>query len=240
MDLHGFSLSAGSKSSAHSGTATCITTKGKFYLLTAAHVWKALQGGEFAVSLETERVMLSINREFTEPKIIGPGSGDWGPDLALIRIPDLVARDIQQLKAFYNLDRHRPEPPAIPGAEQSTLWTVLGAPAERSVVGPDDAVLNLTLFDTWEVKTNYTNRFDYHDLRFNRHRRPALPRSYGGISGSGLWQIPLMLNPGRGEIGWSWAIRLAGVAFYQLDRSDDESLIRCHGEKSLEILLAAV
>src|SRR5262249_34189951 len=134
---------------AHSGAATCVAASGASHLLTASHVWEALLVNGFAVSLEADRPLISIDRQVVETKAVFPsGPKEWGPDLALIRLPDAIARDIRQLKAFYDLVRDRPDPEPSRGCEQMNLWAVLGAPAEQSKHSPGETVLNLSLFET--------------------------------------------------------------------------------------------
>lgn len=213
------------------GTATCVAAGGVSYLLTAAYVWKALQGDCFALSLEADRLLIPIQRDFVEARLLsGSGPAEWGPDLALIRLPDLIASDVRQLKAFYDLDRRRPESAVVP--DQHDLWAAIGAPAEQSRFEPKEAVLRLTLFDSWTAQVCERDGFDYFDVAFDHERRPNLPRSYGGISGSGLWQIPITTSA-NGWISWKRSVRLGGVAFFQKPTSGQQDLIRCHGSKSI-------
>lgn len=225
---------------AHSGTATCLTANGHFYLLTAGHVWKALRATDFALALEEERLLIPVEREAAYANMpSGSGSPAWGPDLSLVRIPAQIAKEIKQVKAFYNFGRarRRPEPP--PGCTGMSLWTVLGAPDEQSIKSEQEAVHNLSLFDTWTIQRRQKAGYDYLDLRFRRRLRPALPCSFRGISGSGLWEIPVFLRRRRTEIGWSGMARLAGVAFYEQDGPAGVTWIRCHGPKSLRAQVLA-
>jgi len=225
---------------AHSGTATCLAAKGSFYLLTAGHVWKALQKSDFAVALEAERPLIPVEREVADTKMPSrSGASEWGPDLSLIRIPDQVAREIQKAKAFYNVGLVRPKPKAPPGCVKMSLWAVLGAPDEQSIKGQQETVHNLSLFETWTAQKRAKAGYDYYDLKFSRKRRPALPRSFRGISGSGLWEVPVLLRHARTEIKWSETVRLAGVAFYEMDGPAGTTFIRCHGPKSIRDHLLA-
>jgi len=218
---------------AHRGTATCVAAGGANYLLTAAHVWKSLRGKRFALSLDADRLLIPVWRDFVQPQILpGVGPEEWGPDLALIRIPDIVASDLRRVKAFYNLDRRRSEY-AEPARYDRGLWAVIGAPAEWSAFGPHDAVLQLSLFGSWIVKACEREGLDYLDLAFDHEGRPDLPQSYGGISGSGLWQVAVTRSANTGVISWTDAVRLEGVAFFQEFTAKRRGVIRCHGRKSI-------
>ena len=214
------------------GTATCVAASGKDYLLTAAHVWRELRGERFALSLEDDRLLIPIYRDHVEPTVLGPTRPpEWGPDLALIKLPDVVATDIRQVKAFYNLDKRRPKP-GEQAAYDEGLWAVIGAPAERSIFGETVAVLKISVFVSVVVSACQRAGFDYVDLGFYHQGRSDLPQSYGGLSGSGLWHAPITRSV-SGAISWTGEARLEGVAFYQKFTGENEGVIRCHGRTSL-------
>ena len=215
------------------GTATCMATSGNAYLLTAAHVWKALRGDRFALSLESDRLLVPINKSLVEPRVLdATGDAEWGPDLALIRIPDIIAADIRQVKAFYNLDKHGPRL-GEPRQADLGLWVVVGAPEEQSSFGEKEAVLKICAFFSRIGSTAQRNGHDYLDLTYYHKDRPDLPRSYGGVSGAGLWQVPITTCPTSGRMEWAGQFSLEGVAFYQKFNSEEEGVIRCHGRISL-------
>src|SRR5262245_4064480 len=71
----------------YKGTATCVASNKAEYLLTAAHVWHELRGERFALSLEADRLLVPIPQSLVEPLVLSAsGFGEWGPDLALIRL----------------------------------------------------------------------------------------------------------------------------------------------------------
>lgn len=214
------------------GTATCVAASAKAYLLTAAHVWRELRGERFALSLEADRFLVPIYKNLVEPTVLGPaGPPEWGPDLALIKLPDIVAADIRQVKAFYNLDKRTPKP-GKQAAYDEGLWAVIGAPAEQSIFGESEAVLKISIFASVVVSACQRAGFDYVDLGFYHQGRSDLPRSYGGLSGSGLWRAPIT-RPVSGAVSWTGEARLEGVAFYQKFTGEKEGVIRCHGRTSV-------
>ena len=62
--------------------------------------------------------------------------------------------------------------------------------------------------------------FDYVDISLDTKGEPELPRSYGGLSGSGLWQLQ------------DGSVSLEGVAFYQ-SQEETKQYVRCHARKSI-------
>ncbi|MGD0695612.1 MAG: hypothetical protein ABSB82_12240 [Terriglobia bacterium] len=214
------------------GTATCVAASGKAYLLTAAHVWRELHGERFALGLERDRLLIPIYKDLIEVTVLEPtGPLEWGSDLALIKLPDILAVDIRQVKAFYNLDKRRPEPGDQPGYDRG-LWAVIGAPAERSTFGETEAVLKISLLASVVVSSHQRDGFDYVDLGFYHQGRSDLPNSYGGLSGSGLWHAPIRKSV-SGAVSWTGEARLEGVAFYQKFTDEKEGVIRCHGRTSV-------
>lgn len=87
-------------------------------------------------------------------------------------------------------------------------------------------------FATSDPSVSERDEFDYVDLRYDRLSRPNLPHSFGGIRGSGLWQVKLPKSRSTGDIAVG-SLHLEGVAFNQVALSPDIGLIRCHGRKSL-------
>lgn len=214
------------------GTATCVAASGKAYLLTAAHVWRKLRGDRFAVSLEADRLLIPICRYRDQATVLEPtGPPEWGPDLALIRVPDIVASDIRRVKAFYNLDKRRPKPGEHPAYDEGA-WAVIGAPGELSTFGETEAVLRISLFVSVVVSARQRDGFDYVDLGYYHQGRSDLPQSYGGLSGSGLWHAPIRKSA-SGAVSWTGEARLEGVAFYQEPTDEKEGVIRCHGRVSI-------
>lgn len=61
--------------------------------------------------------------------------------------------------------------------------------------------------------------------------RPDTPKSFGGVSGGGLWRIMVYISPTTGKIDWSQ--RLKGMAFYEFPLKDGARVFRCHGPSSL-------
>lgn len=76
--------------------------------------------------------------------------------------------------------------------------------------------------------------FDYPTSPLARQMTPSLPRNWDGMSGSGLWQIPLRENGGNIEVENIEydAPLLSGIVFRQR-KVDGEMWIRCHGRKSV-------
>jgi hypothetical protein len=83
-----------------------------------------------------------------------------------------------------------------------------------------------------EVRSRYTSRgeYDYFDVGVDTSD-PGMPKTFGGVSGGGLWKVRAYCSCSAGRI--DWVRSLEGVAFYELDADNDRRIIRCHGLKSV-------
>ena len=67
-------------------------------------------------------------------------------------------------------------------------------------------------------------------IEYESHNQD-LPTSFGGVSGGGVWQVPLIRDR-QGDLEADDYI-LSGVAFYQTKLDGNHRLIRCHGRKTV-------
>ena len=218
---------------AYRGTATLVSAGGPC-LLTAAHVWEELrQFTLIGLSLGDGREPVAIRREFVVERFVSQrGTPEWGPDLALIGIPELKASELRAHKAFYNLDRRRPAALETAPYTGGGMWGVLGAAAEQASFAADVAILPTNLFVSVITATTEQSVYDYLDLAIRVGGSPGLPTSYGGLSGAGLWRYELTKSESTGRVAVAGRPSLEGVAFYQGPGSD-RSFIRCHGRRSV-------
>jgi hypothetical protein len=84
------------------------------------------------------------------------------------------------------------------------------------------------IFDDIEYKTR--GEYDYHDVGIDTSS-PGTPKTFGGVSGRGLWLVHAYCSCSTGGIDWN--LSLEGVAFYELPDENDRVVIRCHGPKSI-------
>jgi hypothetical protein len=221
------------------GSATLVSTGGKRCLLTAEHVWKLIQNtGETVflsrdqkVSASRDRTIAIEDRKYIgSPRYITTRTSDrWGPDLALLEIPDLHADLMQDRKAFYDLDRRRKAALSAKADQNTGLWAMLGSAADHFRPGPDGLEMQAYAIGSKITDAHEREGFDYLDLRIDRRQHPDQPATYRGFSGAGLWRCSLKRSP-TGKIECN-EIALEGVAFYE-DRQVP-GFIRCHGRASI-------
>jgi hypothetical protein len=125
------------------------------------------------------------------------------------------------------------DPPAIADG----LWIVQGFIGKLTKEELDfqrrvKTVIFLELSSSGFVSRQYVvGDYDYFDypLEFSRASKT---RNYGGTSGGGLWQVRLEKG-GDGEIKPANVPILSGVAFYQGPIESDQSVLKCHGRRSI-------
>jgi hypothetical protein len=222
----------------YSGMGTLVYADGPC-MLTAAHVWELLRGVQgggkenkyFGVHWKSDRKGHSFVTAHITPRTWprpATGWGEWGPDLALLRLSNLDEADLKNRdKSFFNLDKPRSM------TSPSTLWTLIGAPGEE--VQPPTATdqeMSAHLHPVSDEEVAKTDRggFDYIEIRAH-YGSAGRPQSYRGLSGSGLWRIGWTRSPDRSGT-WDETASLEGVAFFEGPQGADT--IRCHGRTSIE------
>jgi hypothetical protein len=219
------------------GSGTFVLANGQHYVLTAAHVWWALRGAErFALKLmEGEQFLVFTPDQVilrSLPEVMPESREGWsidGPDLALIALPDAATALIEGPKHFYDLGQ-RPEP--APSQAGLGIWGVLGFPVELSQLeaGSPRLELFVGLFHSFVVTKSEQGDLDYIDVRYDREQEPDQPRQYDGASGGGLWHAAF-------SEGGAWTLSLEGVAFWQEPQSAKRGFIRCHGRRTVDLLV---
>jgi hypothetical protein len=217
------------------GIVTFVMAAGRYCMLTAAHVWQDVARRDcFALSLESERRVVTVDRQVVVVHGVERGGDDaTGPDLALIELAAPEVTRIKESKAFYDLDRadRRARLTELgPDALESGGWGIMGSPSEQTTEDDREMVARVTLFMSNVNPPVERDGFDYIDLRLGSRDRNVVPRSFGGLSGAGLWYFSR--RPAVRPADEVWEANLCGVAFYQ-GPGPDSAYIRCHGPKSV-------
>jgi hypothetical protein len=227
------------------GSGTFVSTSNVFGILTAAHVVeKLIKKREFGrpyllgLTLNDYAQRYAIHSNSLEPIIIANGQIESdGPDLGFIVLPHSEKGTIEATKIFHNLDKNRVRILTAPPRFNEGLWAICGVPDEKTIdEHPDKRFAPFKGFFMFigfgGVSGTYTvGGYDYCDIKVKHNISPIIPDSFGGVSGGGLWQIPLK----RSSLQTIEPIEyiLSGVAFYQTDRVGLYRSIKCHGRKSI-------
>jgi len=204
------------------GSATLVLAGGQRCLLTAEHVWEELRGSDrVTLNLQGNGSSLTIETQLLSCRYASERLvNEWGPDLALLELPVLDANKMERFKVFYNLDRRKSEALASSPLYNTGEWALIGAPGEFCSVGAKRANLDVFLLANKLLYVHDRGGFDYVDMSLDAKGKSELPRSYAGLSGSGLWQL------------YDGSVSLEGIAFYQ-SLKETKQYVRCHARKSI-------
>lgn len=226
------------------GSGTLVQIEETSGILTAHHVLQNLpKTGEIGLIIATRFPPL-LHRMTLQSKYLrrveiprGPHESE-GPDLGLLILPPSDVRKLKPLKSFYNLSLRRNRMIGAPPRCDEGLWFLGGFAGElTSDEPPERGCPRVKTFRGMAgcidgVKQEYkAGDFDYIDFEVQYGDIHEPPKSFGGFSGGGLWQVPLIRN--EDYTLQPKELLLSGVAFYQSGRKDDRRLIKCHGRQSV-------
>lgn len=222
------------------GSGTLIKKDRNAFILTAAHVWNEAQDADIIyLFMMRGRAVVAIPYANISPKVIWDSKNpeEWGPDLAWLEIPPPQLATINAYKSFLDFDHQLGDVSKNPPKTEKSLWAVYGVPGEFSALSvvENRKELNMSLvvraFFGGIVETHTRSQYDYYDTSVDLWL-PGVPKSFGGVSGGGLWQVNLSISK-SGEFSWDEQRHFRGVAFWQSQATDERRIVRCHGPLSI-------
>jgi hypothetical protein len=220
------------------GTGTLLSADGAHFILTARHVWEEVlkDAAHIGITLKPD-VSHKFGIRRRDVAVFGLPKPDawneWGPDLALLRIPAEDVGSIGVYRVFLNVTK---QPRRIDG-QFLEVQVLMGTPAAFGKITDAHADLQISgMFLGPEIQ-HERNGFDYLDYEFDL-TFPGVPRRFGGVSGGGVWRVYMYYSPETGEIDWS--ISLHGVAYFELPIVEERRYVRCHGPQGIRAVIGAV
>lgn len=237
----------------HLGSGTLVQIDGHYGILTAEHVARPpgrpdlhldntshegprllVPPAEFPGGQPVESFALRIFA--TDRK-----TDDHGPDLAFIELPEgPLLRELRARRSFYPLANDAGT--KIDDALLDTGFVPFcGFPASQMVgqtpsLGfTDVSMLRGFSFMTGPDRYYEHDTWDYFELGVDRTAVDDIGDSFGGVSGGGVWRIPVYRKKGEPE-GKEYfeKVTLAGVAFYEENHlPHGRFFVRAHGPKSI-------
>ena len=231
----------------HVGSGTFATIQGRHGILTARHVWDAIRHlsvrrpfvcviaaeGPHTFELEVEKLTPLL-----ELKAVAE---DLGPDIQFLEVPAVHVGTIKARKSFVNLTSRSEERRQLALSDHGFL-VVAGFPGEFVPQPEVDSRGSPLVALRGGFVTGLKQRWDdgecdLFETRADRHA-PGVPRSYGGVSGAGVWRVEMKKKPGvpiaEARIG---RCTFMGVSFYQLIVDDDWLVLRHNGPKTIYNML---
>ena len=221
------------------GSGTLVSIGSIYAVLTAHHVVSILpRSGRLGLILSPTLQQYTIDTQGIIYLEIARGSIDSdGPDLGAIILGQSIASAIAAKKIFYNLDLRRDQMLREPPHLRDGFWFVNGFIDEDTIEEPGRGGYDLIKrFHNLSgaggpEEPVLVGDHDYYDFPVSYGGRSVAPESFGGMSGGGLWQVPLMRND-QGEIVHKTPL-LSGVVFYQVPTTETECGVKCHGRQSV-------
>jgi len=212
-----------------SGTLCKINTK--FGIVTARHVWDHPESGiekHSKITIHIKKRTYTIKKEYMSaifPKIAGKKFGCELPDIAFIRIPDVMSSDLEASnKVFYSLNK----PPIDHGIDLledlNGYWATFGSPI--SLLDPSNRKAPSLIYGTSIPTRFHENEWDYLQLKVISETN-GMPKNAKGMSGGGIWRTLFSAHDFS-----ILDVIFSGVNFCQTDRSDEYQIIG-HGPKSI-------
>jgi hypothetical protein len=219
------------------GSGVLVSAGGVRAILTAHHVLDVLPtSGRIGVFLTPGGAPESIDVSGTTFLRIACGvQAGEGPDLGAIVLAPSIASAIAAKKTFVNLDLLREVVLRTqPHVHDDGTWFAQGYLEEESVVERNGARIDFFLHNFTGVGAPdmiaNIGEHDYVDFLVSYEARHTMPRSWGGMSGGGLWQV--LLRDAGGRINYDRPV-LAGILFYQHPTSADTCGVKGHSWRSV-------
>jgi hypothetical protein len=216
------------------GTGTLVVVEEAHYILTAAHVWQAYlkdDSDSIGVSLREKhnhKCLVETHALVLGNHIMTGGWNEWGPDFAFVKLPEVKVPEIEAYRVFYRLPAREFEIPVQGCLELDILMGVPYALGTFEQNHASVAIVGITVNNS--ARLNHDGA-EYIDADVSLIPLTTTAKSFGGVSGGGLWRVRLFSNSTSGTID-SIAF-LEGVAFYELNVVNGRGLVRCHSIASV-------
>jgi hypothetical protein len=232
------------------GSGTFAVINGRHGILTAEHVWEAIQ----QVSLGTpmisiivaegpHRFELPVN-ELIPRLDLGYDPNGGKPDIQFLEIPVARLGAIKARKSFVNLNKEPASRREFALANMGFV-VIAGFPSEftpEPTADPSgDYLVSLRGGFVSGVERQWKEgTFDFFETKGDRHAK-GVPRSYGGVSGAGVWRVELKKKSGvpisQSRIG---RLEFMGVSFLQRFPNEHTVFVRHNGPETVYSALSRI
>ncbi len=235
------------------GSGTLVQVDGFYGVLTAEHVVRHPKRPELHLT-NSERggpQLFIPPAEFPGGKAIESSvlrvfptdrkEDDYGPDLAFVALPlSPLLSELKARRSFYPLTNAIDDKVAA-ALDDIGYVSFNGYPASHRIKKPaafgysECIELRGFAFITGPDKHEVRGDWDYFELGITREEAAEFNETFGGVSGGGVWRIPVHRKKGEPE-GSEFLGRptLAGVAFVEENHwPKGRFFVRTHGPKSI-------
>jgi len=227
------------------GSGTLVRVGKTRGIVTAAHVWDMVEGekriGFYQNPLRRSEIQSAVEYT-TNLATINIGQEMYleaGPDIAFIKLPDTKASILEMHGTFLNVDRHHELTTERRQTDDFYLDAVVGLVEEwdKTVTMRDKVkVIRLDALTNVGRATKLSDGqqgFDRLLFEPTPEEGFALPSSYGGVSGGGLFRVYV-------DDEFVSRVTLFGVAFWETKLNGKAEKIVCHGPDSIYRILIPI
>ncbi|MGB6481998.1 MAG: hypothetical protein WBE86_00770 [Candidatus Acidiferrales bacterium] len=217
------------------GSGTLVSLDREHYVLTAAHVWGGaldeFQSTGLTLKEDVDHCFPIPNAAIDVRELPGTKFDEWGPDVALLRIPEEVVGSIEAYRVFYNLRKERK---AI-GNGHWGARILVGTPGVLAKgIGRVQVVEMQGMYLQVDAAFYDHDKVDLIDFEMDT-TLPQVINDFRGVSGGGLWNVEIFPTGDGKKFDSTEA--LVGVAFHQLGLKHSIQTVRCHGPKTIQALI---
>jgi hypothetical protein len=221
------------------GAGTLIEGPKSYGIVTAYHVAREFTGDCY-VGLTTSSSGNDFKIHSSRVTILpvgAPTDGEYGPDLAFIGINSADRHEIAQHKEFYQLANRRDEVLLAPPSLDIGVWVACGSPQEGTRIDSGEGLFAaMAAFQLFCGFGGVDREFqqsdlDYFEMAIDNPGQAGVPSTFQGMSGGGLWQVPIAVAPG-GQLSASRFL-LSGVIFWRAPLPESRVLLRSHGRRAI-------
>jgi hypothetical protein len=198
------------------GSGSLVVINSKYGVLTAKHVWKMFERNGEVTKISFS--VLGYPHYIHEQKLyLTPYFPDNDVDICFIELTSKISGTIKACRniVFFSIDERKQ--PNIEKIKENVLVTV-GFPAENQPSNHE--TLNILRYYTHS--TDYVKIDEIWDIIEldveDNNSSGVLPRTFGGMSGGGVWSFNILFNDDSGEKKYWFENKdalLVGVNFYE-------------------------
>jgi hypothetical protein len=196
-------------------SGSLVTVNSRHGVLTAKHVWKEFKKQAAKVSFCVLGYNHYIHEKLEHLKVHIP---EVDIDLCFIEIPPSILGKIRAIKTFYPIEQDKI---TDIGVIQDYLWVTIGFPLLN--LSRENRIVNIFRYYTHLVgHRRIADNWDVIELDVQTiNSPPNLPRTFGGMSGGGIWNFNVFFNDDTGERKFfikknTQDCVLAGVNYYEV------------------------
>ncbi|MFH1321184.1 MAG: hypothetical protein ABII90_11095 [Bacteroidota bacterium] len=224
------------------GSGTLVIINNFYSILTAEHVLAEIKPSDhlgLLTSFTGSPHRFKYDQNCLYIHKIAKGEDDsMGPDIGLIVLPQVDIGLLKAQKSFFNIDKRKERFSKSFLEKDRGFWFTCGFPGEWEIDLLTSSEFSSikgykALFGVSGISKEYeASGYDYLEMTINYNTfNPELPVSFGGVSGSGVWQVPL-IKSNNDKIEPEEYV-FSGVVFYQTQVEENNCLIRCHGRRTI-------